>query len=161
MKIFILEDEIALYPRIQIVEALEGHDFHTATSFAKAKNVYTKYEPFELLLLDHDLEGNYEHNPDHPNTGMQFVKWLVAFHEAHERPLPQVFIHSWNNVGARNMQHHLQDHGWTIVDRVPFGQDYVKALKALKPAGKKLMVQEPKDVDTKSWETEFYTRRTK
>lgn len=157
MKIFVLEDEIGRYPRIQIVEALKGHDLTIATSCDEAKAKYTQSGPFGLLLLDHDLEGNYELRPDYPNTGLQFVKFLATFEQA--GPKPQVYIHSWNNVGARNMQNHLLDHNWPIVERVPFGMDYVKALKALKTGDTTLDVKSTNEA--RNWEAEFYTKRTK
>jgi CheY-like chemotaxis protein len=123
MRIFILEDEIGHYPRNQILSALAKHELTVATSCPDAKKKYDG--PYDLLLLDHDMEGNYEYRPDYPNTGHQFVKWLV---EQDPVPKPEVVLHSQNPVGRTNMRQLLEEHGFSVTE-FPFGPEYVKGLK--------------------------------
>lgn len=125
MKILILEDEIGREPRIGIIGVVDGHDFVVAKSCDEAKRLYTLGGPFDLLLLDHDLEGYYEMDKTHPNTGFEFVKWLTK--QTTSKPLPSVIIHSWNNVGAKRMSDGLRESGYDV-QRVPFSVGYLTAL---------------------------------
>lgn len=126
MRIFILEDEIDRYPRCQLKDVLAAHDL---TMVRTVRDAMRLYEPdaYDLLLLDHDMEGFYE-NPEaiHKNTGTWFVKWLVSL--SHRGPTPSVILHSQNSTGRRAMAHHLSDAGW-IWQEVPFGPAYITALK--------------------------------
>lgn len=125
MKIFVLEDEIDRYPRNQIVEVLgKTHELTIARSFEEATRVWAG--PYDLYLLDHDMHGYYE-NSDAPNTGYQFVKWLT---EQENIGTKQAVLHSQNPVGRRNMLLHLSERQWTTQE-VPFGKDYVAALRTL------------------------------
>lgn len=123
MRIFILEDEIDQYPREQLKMLAVKHNLTVAKSCNEAIQKYKG--PYDLLLLDHDMEGNYEYREDFPNTGYQFVKWLVE----NETDRPQVILHSQNSVGRKNMLHLLHDHGFSV-DECQFGPAYVKQLKA-------------------------------
>jgi CheY-like chemotaxis protein len=123
LNIFILEDEIDSYPRNQLKDVLKGHNLTIAKSFPEAKKKF--HGPYDLLLLDHDMEGFYELNPSHPNTGHQFVKWMVLQEPV---PKPPVILHSQNHIGRKNMSGVLHDHGFTFQE-VPFGPPYIKALK--------------------------------
>lgn len=127
MNIFILEDEIDKYPRNQLKTTLVAHDLTIAKSCDEAVDLYAMNAPYDLLLLDHDMEGNYEYRPDYPNTGYQFVKWLVGVVGPDDKR-PQVIIHSFNTVGARNMRLLLEDHGFDVTE-CPFGLAYIRQLK--------------------------------
>ncbi len=121
-KIFILEDEIDKLPRKEILSILKGHTITIAKNVEEAKHLYT--HPYDLLLLDHDMEGFYE-DSNHPNTGFQFTVWLV------EQKLPPVraIVHSQNDKGSFKMMSHLNKNGWTDISRRYFGPDYLKHLK--------------------------------
>lgn len=124
LKVFVLEDEIGHYPRNQIISALKAHDLTVATSFPDSKK---KFEgPYDLLLLDHDMEGQFE-DSNHPNTGYQFVKWLV---DKEPVPKPEVVLHSQNPVGRKNMRLLLEEHGFSVSE-FAFGPKYVEALKGI------------------------------
>ena len=72
---------------------------------------------YELISLDHDLgEGamveyytnvkpNYEldYNRIPEKTGMDCVRWLVAESMNTKIPLPVIYVHSANPIGASNM----------------------------------------------------------
>lgn len=126
MNIFVLEDEIDRYPRNQITSALINHELTVARSFADAKARYVCGK-YDILLLDHDMEGYYA-DSEEPNTGYQFVKWLV---EQNEQPKPEVILHSQNPVGRQNMHLLLRDHGYTKITEFAFGPRYVEALKSI------------------------------
>src|ERR1044071_7427164 len=58
LRIFVLEDEIGHYPRNQIREVLKDFNVTYATNVIEAQLAYKG--PYDLLLLDHDMEGFYE-----------------------------------------------------------------------------------------------------
>jgi len=129
MDIFILEDEINRYPREQLKQILEKkHNLTIAMSYDEGVERYKG--PYDLLLLDHDMEGNYEYRPEFPNTGYQFVKWLVNGFKNCDGlcKRPQVILHSHNQTGRERMRHLLEDHGFSV-DECRFGPAYVKQLK--------------------------------
>lgn len=125
MKIFILEDEIHQWPRKQILEALKGHDLTIATSCDEAKSKY-KPNTYDLLLLDHDMRGFFDAS-DFPNTGFQFVLWLLSQNEQ-DKKRPQVMLHSQNPTGRRNMYLTLQQAGYTV-GQMAFSGVYVDWLR--------------------------------
>lgn len=126
MKIFILEDEINRHPRQEIVRALAGHTLTIATDIHKGVELY-KPGTYDLLLLDHDMHG-YMQEPTDPDTGYQFVKWLVNQELGIVYPKPLIVLHSQNPKGARAMLSHLLAHRFRAIE-FPFGQGYVNYLK--------------------------------
>lgn len=125
MNVFILDDEIDRYPRNQIVEVLKKHNLIVAQSCDEAMEKFTG--PYDLLLLDHDMEGDYEYRPEYPNTGYQFVKWLTEG-DWWEEKKPQVILHSHNPVGKERMRALLEEHEFPV-DVTYFGPAYVRQLK--------------------------------
>ena len=129
MRIFLLDDEVDFYPRVQLRHVLEPtHDVTVARSCPNAIETFTGL--YDLLMLDHDMEGFYEYREDYPNTGIAFVTWLVEhveeFFVGQERP--DVILHSQNPVGRERMRRLLEDHGF-VVTECPFSSDYVKQLR--------------------------------
>lgn len=61
---------------------------------------------FDILFLDHDLGEN--------DTGMEVVDFLINVEQHPE--IQQIFIHSQNPIGARNMENRL--HPWYDVQRL-------------------------------------------
>lgn len=130
LNIFVLEDEIDSYPREQIKTALKGHKLTIARSAPDAEKIYKG--GYDLLLLDHDMEGFYEYREGYFNTGLAFLKWLLKNFYHGNPNLPQVILHSQNAIGRNNMRLLLKDYGHTNVDEYPFGPEYVKLLKGIK-----------------------------
>jgi CheY-like chemotaxis protein len=126
MKVFILEDD---YTRMKLFrEALfEKADVVHAANVNKAVDLYEQHKPFDLLLLDHDLE-TYFMSEVELNTGTKFVKWLIDTEQEHVK---EVIIHSYNLDGAVRMEKMLQADGWPVVGRVPFGMSLLKALEVV------------------------------
>jgi len=55
--------------------------------------------PWDMVFLDHDLDGQMFVPSHEPNTG-----WQVARHIAEKQiPIHAIFIHSMNDDGAQNM----------------------------------------------------------
>lgn len=81
-------------------------------------------ENYEVISLDHDLgdgamveyytnvkpnyELNYERIPE--RTGMDCVRYLVAESMAKNMPLPQIYVHSANPIGAANMMGYVNNY---------------------------------------------------
>lgn len=121
MRIFILEDEIDTVPRNAILEALKGHTLTIARTARGGRLLYAP--PYDLLLLDHDMEGHYEESA-HPNTGYQFLVWLM---EQKLSPVPTI-LHSQNYRGRNNMLNILAQNRWSAME-MPFSSVYIKFLK--------------------------------
>lgn len=124
LSIFILEDEIDFYPRNQLVDILKRHNLTIAKSVPEAMRIFEG--PYDLLLLDHDMQGFFE-DTTHPNTGTQFVKWLV---KQDPTPKPEVILHSQNPVGRAAMHALLKDHDF-VVTECAFGPYYVRELRKI------------------------------
>lgn len=129
LKIFILDDELftgGYEKRDRLLPALDGkgHKITVALSCEEAK---LKFEPpYDLMLLDHDMEGIYEHRDSHPNTGFQFVKWMIQ--QGLKKPLPQIILHSVNARNRGRMRALLEPEGFHVVE-MPFNTQYVNFLK--------------------------------
>ena len=128
MKIFLLDDE-ARKGRKGFLSVLPAEELIVATSRDEGVETYPRLQPYDLLLLDHDLEGYYEKRAEYPNTGMSFVKWFVDAHPfdaAANNPL--IICHSWNPDGAVNMLSLLRERGFRTM-RIEFGTKLLKALE--------------------------------
>lgn len=127
MRIFILEDEIYKAPRNAILDALVNHEVTVATSCQHAKEQWGTGQ-YDLLLLDHDMRGFYD-SPDFPNTGTQFVKWLVKQIQPGYKK-PRVILHSQNREGRAAMGKVLREAGFKCVQWA-FDSYYVKMLEGI------------------------------
>lgn len=126
LKVFILEDEIDSYPRNQFKDVFKNHDVTYAKSCQEAIDTYKG--DYDCICLDHDMEGNYEYRPEYPNTGYQFVKWLVA--QVFPGNKPEVLLHSQNPVGRGNMSKLLEDHDYLVYEE-PFSPKLISRMKAV------------------------------
>ena len=107
MKILILEDN---HYRIEKFEKLfKNQDIYMFDKFNfNLQEVCLKNE-FQVLWLDHDLEGKIWEDSDKENTGYQFVKWLVS-NNLQRNAL--IYIHSMNPIGANRMLNCLKDNNY-------------------------------------------------
>jgi len=96
MKIFILEDN---FERIKLFEKwLIAHEFYVTDNVEVAKHAVEEFGPFDLYLIDHDLDNRVFVNSDEENTGYQFAKFLA------EKKIQAKFVtHSLNVPGAINI----------------------------------------------------------
>ena len=72
---------------------------------------------YDLLMLDHDLDGLEMVDPIEYNCGTTFVTLLEAPHLV---KTAQIIVHSHNSVAAENMMAILKRKGYTVV-KLPFG----------------------------------------
>ena len=118
MKIFILEDEIYCMrhhgggpsPRSSILQDVKGHDVTVCESINEAMEKWDP--PYDLLLLDHDMEGHFEFNPDHHNTGMVWLRWLLKDGWTKGIPKPWVILHTWNDEARKRQRKILEANGF-------------------------------------------------
>lgn len=122
-RVFILEDD----PQRQdaFIDVLTGADVQICADVVSARAVFRG--PYDWILLDHDLGGRVFVDSDEDNTGYQFAKWLA---DTHPQDGASVVIHSWNVVGAMQMERALQDAAWSVL-RVPFGTTVLKAIATM------------------------------
>ncbi len=126
MRIFILDDEIhepgGFDGRHKLKQILGHHDLTLATSRYEGEKLYIPGS-YNLLLLDHDMGGFINDDPNEPNTGYHFCKWLIE----NEKDRPSVFIHSHNPCGKENMFQLLVSVGFHV-EKHFYGRAYEKAL---------------------------------
>ena len=102
LRILILEDDSN---RITIFkEKLKGHDwyFFDVADDAIGALSTIKDKPWDVIFLDHDLDGQIFVSSSHHNTGYTVAKYI----EEHRNDLEikQIIIHSMNPAGASNMK---------------------------------------------------------
>lgn len=113
MKIFILEDN---YQRIdEFAKAYEDHYFVVCNNAEIAVSVLKAFK-FDLLLLDHDLDGRVFVRSQETNTGYQVAKEIK---ETINSTTP-VIIHSYNKNGAEKMMSVLAYDKCGKCEHVPF-----------------------------------------
>lgn len=110
-KVLILEDSDE---RIQKFEfwlpayLQERVQLYVATTVRKAQDLFREHKPFDLILLDHDLDGRVFVESSEFNTGARFARWLGDPTRTADIAPSQIIIHSMNSVGAENIRLELQ-----------------------------------------------------
>jgi CheY-like chemotaxis protein len=67
-------------------------------------------QDFDLVCLDHDLEGVPHDDPAGDNTGSAVVRWILA-----NRPkVRQFVVHSLSRTGAKPMARDLAEAGYRV-----------------------------------------------
>lgn len=107
-KILILEDSQERIKQFQ--KKLSKDDVYFFDSVFEAKEAYNFLGPFDVIFLDHDLDGAIFVDSNDENTGYQFAKFL-----AEKETEAQIIVHSMNSVGAQNIKRVLPQS-----DVVPF-----------------------------------------
>lgn len=121
MRTFILEDDSR---RMDGFNQVLGYDLTVAKDVRRAKKLFRRGEPFDLILLDHDLgESDYKDPSRESNNGTEFAKWLASS----RTPQGEVIIHSYNPDGAMRMYHTLSPAHWKVTC-LPFGPALLKYL---------------------------------
>lgn len=96
-KVLILEDN---KDRIKTFkQKLSEHDLYFFDDVKEAVQGFTLLGPFDLILLDHDLDNKIFVDSNEPNTGYQFALFL-----SQEDTNAQIIIHSMNVKGAQNIK---------------------------------------------------------
>ena len=55
--------------------------------------------PWDILFLDHDLDGEAYVDPSEPNTGSEVVRWIVK----NKPVIGEIIIHTHNEGASVNM----------------------------------------------------------
>jgi len=93
---------------------LFAKDAQTAIEYLQAVE-----EPWNLVMLDHDLGKEIFMDSDRMDTGMEVVRWIVR-----NRPLiEKIIIHSWNSPAAEEMIARLRAAGYEEVLYQPFSYE--------------------------------------
>jgi CheY-like chemotaxis protein len=102
-KVLILEDSEA---RRRIFREKLGSvcDLFFFDRVEEAKRALIEEGPFDLIFLDHDLDGRVFVSSNEANTGYQLAKFI-----ARERVKPRIIIHSMNFAGAARMRELLPE----------------------------------------------------
>ena len=116
-KLYLYLDDVRT-PKADNWEVVRNYDEFVAHIKLKGLGAY------EVISLDHDLgEGamveyytnvkpNYEldYNRIAEKTGMDCVRWLVAESMNTKIPLPAIYVHSANPIGAANMMGYINNY---------------------------------------------------
>jgi CheY-like chemotaxis protein len=102
-KVLILEDSEA---RRRVFRENLGSDCDLSffDRVEDAERALIEEGPFDLIFLDHDLDGRVFVSSDEANTGYQLAKFI-----ARERVKPRIVIHSMNIDGAARMRELLPE----------------------------------------------------
>ena len=96
MDILILEDSSA---RCELFKKyLKEHNLFFCDNVDDAK-ILIDNQKFDMIFLDHDLEGQIYVNSNYENTGYQVAKYIAS-----KNIESQIIIHTMNYSGARNMR---------------------------------------------------------
>jgi len=99
MKIFILEDNADRIDFFRWYFPSPKFELFIYTNAFEAKDKFDKSAPYDLLLLDHDLDNKIFVDSADKNTGYQFAKFL----EKKNVKNVDIIVHSINYSGAMNM----------------------------------------------------------
>ena len=116
-KLYLYLDDVRT-PKADNWEVVRNYDEFVAHIKLKGLGAY------EVISLDHDLgeaamieyytnvKPNYEldYNRIPEKTGMDCVRWLVAESMNTKIPLPTIYVHSANPIGAANMMGYINNY---------------------------------------------------
>lgn len=100
LKIMVLED---MSSRIQFFKSkLHRHDVYYFDNADDAINAlrFLSDEPWDIIFLDHDLEGRIFVSSSYHNTGYTVAKFISE----NDIKIDQIITHSMNPQGAKNIK---------------------------------------------------------
>lgn len=98
MRILLLDDD--MYRHKAYRQRLIGSILTGVETSKECIKVLEESEPFQIILLDHDLDGKI-YVPSGPDTGYEVAEWL----RDHPEKMPDVVIlHTGNEKGAKCMK---------------------------------------------------------
>jgi len=98
MKILILEDN-DVRKNIFRKNLEKQNELHFFDQVEDAKKALETIGPFDIIYLDHDLDGRVFVDPDEPNTGYQLAKYIAEMNVNAE-----IILHTMNPFGATRMK---------------------------------------------------------
>ena len=99
MKVLFLDDDPV---RVNIARnRYQKHELHIATTVEEAIQLINKFSPFDLVCLDHDLDGKV-YTPSDEHSGFWVAKYIAE--QLTKEQLPKnIIVHTWNRNGAKKM----------------------------------------------------------
>jgi CheY-like chemotaxis protein len=132
MNILLLEDNLDRVKAFR--RGLIGSSLHHTDRVSQAVRLLETHAPFDVLLLDHDLDqygGTYETHGD----GRDFVRHLIAAASPRQRQTWLIYVHSLNAECGAIMVQELRRAGFTHVYREPWLWSDSMALEELAKDG--------------------------
>lgn len=80
------------------------------------------HEDWDVVSLDHDLNGRGFQDPDDQTSGMEIVRYLEQYGWPHEKK-PKIVIHTSNAFMGRVMAAELEEWGFDDVVYCPYSYD--------------------------------------
>jgi len=119
MKIFILEDQPT---RIEwFMSEFADQRVVVANDAGLAMQILAASK-FDIIFLDHDLEGKENVSSLEPNCGMRVASFLATLKDK-----TRVVVHSWNKSGVKSMIDALEEADYKV-EWKPFGDFNKKIL---------------------------------
>jgi len=106
MKILILEDNQERIEKFKIL--FKNHQITFCDNIDDASTACQKMT-YDILWIDHDLNGKIWEDSFNYKTGYQFVKWMVD--NGYQKNSLN-YIHSMNPIGANLMLNYLRDNNY-------------------------------------------------
>jgi CheY-like chemotaxis protein len=116
MRIFVLEDSDYRINYFKSLFNKEGIILEIANTVEEGKKLLSTQKSWDVIFLDHDLEGEIYVDSNYHNTGYQLAKYIRQYIE-----YDRVILHTMNTVGAANMKAVLED-----AEIIPFGMLDIK-----------------------------------
>lgn len=57
---------------------------------------------FDIVSFDHDIQSY--NDDDVEVTGLHLLKWMLSYYYETGKKLPQIYFHTMNSIGKRNME---------------------------------------------------------
>ena len=114
MKVLFLDDDRTRLDKAR--RSFIGCVFHEAETAEEAIRLLKENSPYDLVSLDHDLGGQIYVQSDEV-SGYEVAIFIPTMDE--DKLPKRIIIHSFNPVGAVNMQRVLEDGGIRSL-RIPF-----------------------------------------
>lgn len=109
MKVLILDDDDKRHRLFHKSAAFADHKLTHATTFMQAKNELLFEGPYDLVMLDYDLNDHQYRSMKtdfEKYTGFELAKVIVE--EMPEEKRPMVIVHSWNYYGGKYTTEYLE-----------------------------------------------------
>ena len=104
IRILVLDDDQTRHDefRRRFIECAVRHEHAHVDTAAKAIEYLRDAEPYDLVFLDHDLDGRVYVPVTEPNTGSEVARFLAANPDIYHRHGAFV-VHSFNEAAAYGM----------------------------------------------------------
>lgn len=107
MRYFILEDNRSRCQKFMDCMNTPGNTVTLCAHVEQAKKILSEQE-FDIIYLDHDLDGHVFVPSEEPNTGWQLARWIAE----NNIPYKEVITHTFNENGAKKILEVLPDAKW-------------------------------------------------